>query len=322
MPPRAVTHVTLPDGVLVNVTLDGGTLFANVAEDGYEDDRPEAHIVGLLLEAVQTFGQEDVRKVHLTWEGYHEVDLDGPLFTALRDLPRLVSLVLDGFCVADDGAARPWPDLRSLHLLFQGDVMAQLALFPRVERMTCWNVDIAWFDEGVADAVRVMATLPNLHTVDVTCLCNPTSLVVRLPALRRVVGYVFLPAKPAVLAAIRDRASLPGAKRLLLSLTGYVNSDLASTPEVVDAALQDLCLAATAGGVTLDLQWDPSSAAVGAPRPHVLVDGGGVADRLRRSAAARVIQKHYLAKYYDPTHTVCRKRLRRQFEQLHDEFGR
>jgi hypothetical protein len=294
--PRAVTHVTLPDGVSVEVTFSGGLLFANVpAVEDNENERPEADVVGLLLEAVQTFGPINVRKVHLTWGGVHFVGLDGPLFTALRDLPRLVSLALRDFVVTAGGATRPWPHLRSLHVLFQGDVMALLALFPRVERMSCWNQAISWFDDSIVNAF-IAAALPHLHTVDVNSLCESTSHVLRLPASRRVVGYVFLPADPAVLAAIRDRASLPGAKRLMLSLTAIVT---AVAPEAVDAALQDLCLAATEGGVTMDLRWDPFEVSGGAPRPPVLVDGGGAADRLRqmrrRAAAARVVVPHIRA---------------------------
>jgi hypothetical protein len=177
----------------VEVTLDGGSLSANVTDD----ERPEAHVAGLLQEAAQAFGPDSVRKVHLTWKGqvmmYNglDLDLDGALFTVLRDLPGLVSLALDGCRVVTARVTSPpWPHLRSLHVPFM--VMPQLylfpRLFPRVERIAivgvCYGVRLSHYDA----ARRIVAPLLNLHTIDVFCLYTPTSHVVRLPALRRIVG--------------------------------------------------------------------------------------------------------------------------------------
>jgi hypothetical protein len=311
--PRAVTHVTLQNGLRVEVSLDGGELFAVVNSPSEED------LVWLLREAVRTFGADNVRKVNLFWARVQPLDLDGPLFTALRGLPRLVSLAVQ--CNVRRAGALPWPNIRSLRLDLHGNDMALIALFPRLERMATWsmNATIPWVAGETDNIVRIMTTLPDLHSIDVVFLCEHTAYVLRVPALRRVVAIVHLPVEPAVLAGIRDRATLPGAERLMLSLDVY---DLDPVPGA-GASLQDLCLAATLGGVTLDLR---CFSVLGVPLlPEPVVDGGGMAERLRlmrrRDAAARVIQRHFLARYYDPSDRVCRKRLRREFDELAHESG-
>jgi hypothetical protein len=237
-------YVTLSNGWRQVVTFEKGALNANVP-----DATPETDMVTIVREAVRVFGADNVRKVDFPWVSYPWVDLDGPLFTELRSLPNLVGiLVQDGQgCVAEQHEPRPWPLIRTLELRVRDiDASTVLGLFPHLESLNCWE---ARDDGGVEETVNAMARLPFLHTVHAERLDDETLAVLALPNIRRVVCGVDLPLSPAVLAAIRGRAAVPHAKRLILSLT---DQHPVRVPALV-TALQALLHAATLGGVTLKL---------------------------------------------------------------------